>query len=104
MEIKYLSIFFSVCGIASLFFLSLLSEPVYVDLSEISKYEGKEIITEGIVVDKYETKYRNTILFLVKALPDRENNTITTFIDRKMEQQIDTIKKHCENPLGIPRH
>jgi len=80
-EIKYLSIFFSVCGIASLFFLSLLSEPVYVDLSEISKYEGKEIITEGIVVDKYETKYRNTILFLVKALPDRENNTITTFIE-----------------------
>ena len=83
MEMKHLSILFSAIGTVLLFFISLLAKPVYVDLSEISKYNGKEIITEGIVVDKHETKYRNTILFLVKTFSD--NNTVTTFVEEQVK-------------------
>jgi len=83
MEMKHLSILFSAIGTVLLFFLSLLAKPVYVDLSEISKYDGKEIITEGIVIDKYETKYRNTILFLVKTLSD--NTTVTAFVEEQIK-------------------
>ena len=83
MEMKHISVLFSAIGIVLLFFLSLLAKPVYVDLSEINKYDGKEIITEGIVIDKYETKYRNTILSLVKTLSD--NNVVTTFVEEQIK-------------------
>ena len=86
MEMKHISVLFSAIGIVLLFFLSLLAKPVYIDLSEINKYDGKQIITEGIVIDKYETKYRNTILSLVKTLSD--NNVVTTFV----EEQINNIE------------
>ncbi|MCD6571794.1 MAG: hypothetical protein J7K62_00805 [Thermoplasmata archaeon] len=83
MEMKHISVLFSAIGIVLLFFLSLLAKPVYIDLSEINKYDGKQIITEGIVIDKYETKYRNTILSLVKTLSD--NNVVTTFVEEQIK-------------------
>jgi len=80
MQLKYLSIIFSVAGIALLYFLSTLSQPTLIDLNEIQKYEGKQVIVEGIVTEYYTTKFDSQIITI-------ENNNFSTkiFIEGKTD-------------------
>lgn len=80
MQLKYLSIIFSVAGIAFLYFLSTLSQPIIIDLNEISKYEGRQVIVEGIVTEAYTTKYESQIITI-------ENNNFSTkiFVEGEIE-------------------
>jgi len=82
MQLKYLSIVFSVAGIAFLYFLSTLSQPTLINLNEINKYEGKQVIVEGTVTESYTTKYDSQILTI-------ENNNFSTKIFVEGEIDID---------------
>ncbi len=82
MQLKYLSIIFSIAGILLLYFLSTLSQPTIIDLNEIQKYEGKQVIVEGIVTESYTTKYESQIITI-------ENNNFSTKIFVEGETDID---------------
>jgi hypothetical protein len=69
MKIKYLSLILSILGILLLYFLSTLSQPIQIELFEISKYDGQEIVTAGVVTEYQTTSYDNQIITI------RSNNT-----------------------------
>jgi len=62
MNLKKLSIFFATSGTLFLYFLSLLSEPVVVELSDLPDYEGKKVTTTGIVTDYFTTKFASQMI------------------------------------------
>ncbi len=65
-SLKHYSIIFSIVGIVFLYAISISCKPMVVDLSEISDFEGKEIISKGVVKDITETKYGNQIITIEK--------------------------------------
>ena len=69
MKLKHFSLIFSTTGVLLLYLLSTLSNPASIELSEISKHEGKKITTEGIVTDYHTTTYNNQIITI------KNNNT-----------------------------
>jgi len=79
MNIKYFSLIFSIIGIIILFFISTLSEPMNIKLCEISKYESKNIKTQGIVIDHYQTKFGSQIIKI-----RQDNTTVTIFLEDKI--------------------
>lgn len=81
MNIKYVSLALSIIGIILLYFLSTLTQPVYIDLDHIADHEGKEIITQGNVIDYRITSYGNQIITITA------NNT--------------TAQVFCEEPITI---
>ena len=62
MEFKYFVIILSVTCIFFLYYLSTLSQPSYIHLVEISNYEGKQVVVEGIVTEQYTTTYGGQII------------------------------------------
>lgn len=77
-QLKYLSVIFSVAGITLLYFLSTLSQPVMIELCEIPEYEGKQVIVEGIVTEHHVTSYGSHIITL-----EDDNATTTVFVEEK---------------------
>ena len=62
MNLKKISIIFATSGTIFLYFLSLLSEPVLINLEELPNYEGKKVTTEGIVSDYFTTQYASQMI------------------------------------------
>ena len=62
MKIKYISLILSITGIIILYILSTFSQPIYINLENISDYEGKEITTCGTTINYYTTSYGNQII------------------------------------------
>ncbi len=76
--LKHYSILFSILGIAFLYSITIFCKPAVVDLSKLSEYEGKEIITKGVVKDIIETKYGNQILTI-----QNNNSSVMIFSEEK---------------------
>jgi hypothetical protein len=64
MKLKQLSLIFATTGTIFLYFLSILSKPVVIDLVEIPRYEGKKITTQGFVTEYFTTKYASQMITL----------------------------------------
>jgi len=80
MKLKHFSLIFAFLGILFLYLLSLLSQPIVIDLHEISKFEGKEITTKGFVSDYSVNKYGSQIITI------KENNSqVVVFIEGKID-------------------
>jgi len=62
MNLKRISILFATLGTLFLYFLSILSEPVIVNIEDLPKYEGKKVTTKGIVSDYFTTKYASQMI------------------------------------------
>ena len=66
-KIEYFAIIFLVVGIVILYILSLASKPSYVpDYSELEEYEGKIVITKGIIIDSDTTSRGETVLNILE--------------------------------------
>jgi len=76
MKLKYFSIIFSVVGIACLYFLSTLSQPISIELKDVPKYEDKSVIVEGIVTEQYLTNYGSQIITI-----ESNNASTTVFVE-----------------------
>jgi len=72
MQIKYITLLIATLGILALYGLSLNAQPPTITLSELPKYEGKIVTTQGIVTTYYETSYGNQIITI------RDNSTTAT--------------------------
>lgn len=76
LQIKYFSLLFSIIGIILLYFLSTLSQPTMIKLSEIPEYEGKQVIVEGTITEHYTTSYGSQIITI-----EDDNITTTVFVE-----------------------
>ena len=79
MNLKYFSLIFSITGIVILYLISTLTNAPFVDLNEISKYEGKQVITRGIVTKHYVTNYGSQIITI-----KNENSSATIFLEEEI--------------------
>lgn len=73
MNIKYFSLAFSTTGVIILYLLSLISQPPLIQTQNISQYEGRQVILEGIVVDYSATQHGSQIIKIKENLTTEEN-------------------------------
>jgi hypothetical protein len=76
MKLKHFALTFSLTGILLLYFLSSLIQPTAIELHEIQKYEGKQVVVEGIVTDQRLTNYGSQIITI-----QDDNSTASAFIE-----------------------
>jgi len=60
---------FAVIGIVVLYLVSVASQPEEIALKDVKNKEGENVVVEGVVADKYQTKNGNTIMEI------RDDNT-----------------------------
>ena len=82
MELKYFVVILSVVCIAILYFLSTLSQPITIELHEVSDYEGKQVIVEGTVTEHHVTTYGGHILN-IKDMDNQSNFELIVFVEEK---------------------
>lgn len=88
MQFKYISLLFSLICIVLLYFISTLTQPVNIDISEIQNYENKIVTTQGLVKEYYNTKYGNLIITLLG-----NSSSITIFSEEDFDLEFgDTIQ------------
>ena len=80
MKLKHFSLIFSVIGIACLYFLSTLSQPISIELKNVSKYEDKSVIVEGIVTEYYLTSFGSQIITI-----ESDNASTIVFLEGKAD-------------------
>jgi len=86
MKIKHISMLISVLGITTLYVLSMLSQPPVIELCKIPNYEGKEIITQGVVKEHHKTRYGS------QSITIAENNaTSTVFVEGEIDVEFGDI-------------
>jgi hypothetical protein len=73
MKLKHMSLLFATAGTFFLYFLSILAEPAIVELYEIPDFEGKKVITEGVVIEYFTTRYASQIITI-------KNNNSTALV------------------------
>jgi len=78
MQLKHYSLLFSIAGIIILYFLSTLTQPIVIDLSELPEYEDKQVTVEGIVTEHYITSYESQIIKI-----EGDNATAMVFVEGK---------------------
>jgi hypothetical protein len=80
LKIEHFAIIFLTLGIIVLYLLSIGSDPIFVEnYSELDKYEGKIVITKGIVIDHDTTSRGETVLTLLE--PQDLESTLKIFIE-----------------------
>lgn len=77
-KLKHFSLIFAIAGIAVLYFISTLTQPVFIEIQEIPKYEGKQVTLEGVVTEYSETKQGSQIITI-----ENNNATLTVFVEGK---------------------
>ncbi|MBN2603475.1 MAG: hypothetical protein JXA91_05040 [Candidatus Thermoplasmatota archaeon] len=80
MQFKHISLLFSLSCMFLLYFISTLTQPVYIDIYEIQNYENKVVTTQGLVKEYYNTKYGNLIICLTD-----NSSSITIFSEENFD-------------------
>ena len=80
MKLKYFSLFVSIIGILILYLIAKLSQIPLIELNEMSEYEGKQVILEGLV-DEYQFSKQGNQIIQIKD----DNDTAIIFIDGETE-------------------
>jgi cytochrome c-type biogenesis protein CcmE len=91
MKFKYLIILIAIASLAALYLLSLVSQPVLVSLSDLSTYNGQQVIVQGSVTDYRTTTFGSQII----TIRDKENstNSVALYIEGEiMVEYGDTIQ------------
>ena len=80
LKLKHYSLILSIAGIAILYFISLLSQPVLIELFELPDYEDKQVIVEGAVTEYHVTTYGSQLI----TIKDKNNSAII-FIETEID-------------------
>jgi len=62
MKFNYLVVILAIGGILGLYWIGALAQPETISLQSVPTYEGKKIITEGIVINQYTTSIDTQII------------------------------------------
>ncbi|MEF8848569.1 MAG: hypothetical protein V5A68_05490 [Candidatus Thermoplasmatota archaeon] len=76
MKLRYFSVAFSITGIACLYAITLISQPLPIDIGKIPEYEGKTVSIKGRIEQIISTEQESQIL----TLKNGENKT-TVFLE-----------------------
>jgi hypothetical protein len=88
MKLKYFSLLFSIIGILLLYFLSKLTSPPVISISEISDYNGKQVVVKGIVKDYSSSRFGSQNIII-----EEDNSSATIFLEGKIDVEYgDKIK------------
>ncbi|MFO7677144.1 MAG: hypothetical protein R6V50_02000 [Thermoplasmatota archaeon] len=85
-KLKYFVVILSIVCILLLYFISTLHQPTSISLSELSSYEGHEVIVQGIVINHYTTQYGGHIIFI------KEFNNNTAFEGKIFVEEQTTVE------------
>lgn len=80
MEFKYFVILLSIACIIFLYFLSSLSQPIEIFLDDISNYEGKQVIINGIVTEYRTTTYGGQIIE-IKDVSNTNSSNVVVYVE-----------------------
>jgi RecG-like helicase len=80
MNIKRISLIFSVIGILLLYLVSILSQPSNIKLHELPEFEGKEVTTSGVVTEHHTTQYGSQMITI-----HNDDFTAIVFIEGKTD-------------------
>ena len=80
MKLKSIALLASIIGITILYLISMATKPPLIDLEDISEYNGKQIITTGIVSDYYTTSYGSQIITIQSS-----NASAKVFIEGEVD-------------------
>ncbi len=80
LKLKHYSLLLAITGIVVLYFISLLSQPVLIELSELPDYEDKQVIVEGTVTEYHVTTYGSQLI----TIKDK-NKSATIFIETEID-------------------
>jgi len=81
MKFNYVVVVLAILGTLVLYFVSLLSQPAFIPLSELAAYEGKQVILEGIVVSSYQTRTGGQIITIQNQNTSDEEATAVLFVE-----------------------
>jgi hypothetical protein len=76
MKFKYLVIYITVGSLLGLYLLTLLSQPIQVNLSSLQTYNGQQVIVQGMVTEYRTTSYGTQLI----TIRDTQNNTTSATI------------------------
>jgi DNA/RNA endonuclease YhcR with UshA esterase domain len=62
MKLKYFSLLFSFFGILFLYILSKISQPIFIEIAEMEKYDGREVTVRGIIKEYNVNRFGNQII------------------------------------------
>lgn len=80
MQFKHISLLFSLLCMLVLYFISTLTQPVLIEISDIENYENKLVTTQGLVKEYYCTNFGNQIIKLAD-----NSSTVTIFSEDKFD-------------------
>lgn len=83
MKLKNLSLIISILGVIFLYFLSTLSQPIFVEINEISNYDGKKITTQGFVKEHHKTSYGNQLITI-----QNNNSSAIAFLEKPLTIEV----------------
>jgi uncharacterized protein YdeI (BOF family) len=91
MKFKYLIILIAIASLVALYLLSLVSQPVLVSLSDLSTYNGQQVIVQGSVTDYRTTTFGSQIITIRD--PKNSTNSVALYIEGEiMVEYGDTIQ------------
>ena len=76
LKLKHFSVIFATLGILLLYLISTLTQPITVEIQNISKYEGKQVTVEGHVTEYFETTQGSQIITI-----ENNNYTLKIFLE-----------------------
>ncbi len=60
-KMKYFFPSATILGIALLYWMSTISQPIAIEINDVEKYEGRDVVVEGIAIDKISMEYGEII-------------------------------------------
>lgn len=91
-ELKHFVVLLSVLCIILLYFLSTLSQPQKIEISQLPDYEGKQVIIQGIVTKQHITTYEGHIIN-IKDINYENNFEAIIYVEEKTDVEYgDTIE------------
>ena len=82
MDRGYLVIILSIIGIISLYYLSLLSQPIEIGFQDISQYENHQVILKGVVMTHRTTSFGGQIIE-IRDDTDESELEVIVFIEEE---------------------
>ena len=83
MEFKYFVLLLAIIGMAFLYFLSTLSQPIVIELHEIPEYEDKQVIVEGTVIKHSVTSYGGQIIEIDNINNFKNSSKTLVFVEKE---------------------
>ena len=90
MKKGYPAFIVSVAGVASLYLLSLIIQPIHIPLDKLPAFEGKLVEVTGIVTDVVLTTYNHQIISIRNIQTEPVAN-ITIFSEQPVDVDVDDV-------------